>query len=333
MIRILVTVAFAAWLGIVGSAFSSAATAAETTLKAIFALPVNHNLNIPFNNLIKEVNETGKGVVQIKIIGGPEATPVQEQLGALQKRIVDLYFGPTSYFVGDIPETKAMNASNRSAMELRANGGLAMLNEAFNKRANAQYLGYFGSGYTFHLYMTMDPKRTTTGGVDWKGLKIRGTAPYRPFYDRLGITMINLHLPEMYTAFERGVVDGFGWLTIAVTTNGWEKFIKHRVFPAFWQGDFANLVNLDVWKGLSPEARDLLNNVTIKHERKTHDRFKSMAAGEEKKLRAAGMKDIHLQGAEASEFVSAAYDGLWESLGKHVPASEVAAFKAKFWKE
>jgi TRAP-type C4-dicarboxylate transport system substrate-binding protein len=294
---------------------------------------VNHKLNIPFNRLIKEVNQTGKGVVQIKIIGGPEATPVQEQLGALQKRIVDIYFGPTSYFVGDIPETKAMNASNRSAMELRANGGLTMLNKAFNKRANAQFLGYFGSGYTFHIYMTMDPKRTATGGIDWKGLKIRGAAPYRPFYDRMGITMINLHLPEMYTAFERGVVDGFGWLTIAVTTNGWEKFIKHRVSPPFWQGDFANLVNLDVWKGLSPQARDLLNNLTIKHERETHNYFKSLATAEEKKMRAAGMKDIHLKGAEKREFVSAAYGGLWESLGKHVPASEVAAFKAKFWKE
>ena len=211
MIRILVTAAFAAWAGIAGITFSTAATAAETTLKAIFALPVTHNLNKPFNKMIDEVNETGKGVLQIKIIGGPEATPVQEQLGALQKRIVDVYLGPTSYFVGDIPETKAMNASNRSAMDLRANGGLAMLNKAFNKRANAEYLGYFGSGYTFHIYMTMDPKMTSMGGVDFKGLKIRGTAPYRPFYDRMGITMINLHVPEMYTAFERGVVDGF-WL-------------------------------------------------------------------------------------------------------------------------
>ena len=333
MTRILAMAAVAAWAGIAGITFSTAATAAETTLKAIFALPVTHNLNKPFKKMIDEVNATGKGVLQIKIIGGPEATPVQEQLGALQKRIVDVYLGPTSYFVGDIPETKAMNASNRTAMDLRANGGLAMLNKAFNKRANAEYLGYFGSGYTFHIYMTMDPKMTTMGGVDFKGLKIRGTAPYRPFYDRMGITMINLHVPEMYTAFERGVVDGFGWVTIAVTTNGWEKFIKHRVFPAFWQGDMAVMVNLDVWKGLSPQARDLLSKAVIKHERETHQFFKSLAAGEEKRMRAAGMKDIHLKGAEASKFISAAYDGLWESLGEHISASEVAAFKAKFYKE
>jgi TRAP-type C4-dicarboxylate transport system substrate-binding protein len=316
-----------------GTMLGTVASAAEVTLKFISALPKTHFLNQPFMSLIDEINETGKGILQLNYVGGPEATPVQEQMGALTRGIVDIYAGPTSYFVGDIPETKAMNGSNKTAMELRAEGALDLLNEVFNRRVNGQYLGYFGSGYTFHVYLTVEPKRTSAGGVELEGLKIRGAAPYRPFYDAMGIIMINLHVPEMYTALERGTVDGLSWPTIAITDQGWEKFIKYRIFPAFWQGDMAIVINLDQWNGLSPEARDLLEKAVIKYERSAHELFKSSWGDELVKLRAAGMKDLELTGEQAKAFVEASYGTLWASLSELIPADEVAKFRAAFFRD
>lgn len=143
----------------------AAAQAAEVTLRAITSLPSNHAINAQFHTLMKEVNANGKGLVQIHYIGGPEAVPVAEQLAALQRGVTDLYFGPASYFDGQVPETGALNASNRTASDLRASGALALLNKAYNAKANAEFLGYFASSVNFNLYQERAAAHWLRGAV------------------------------------------------------------------------------------------------------------------------------------------------------------------------
>src|SRR4051812_47093959 len=90
--------------------------AAEATLKVVTVFPSNHTLNIPFMEMLKDINARGKGVLQMQYIGGPEAVPVPEQLSALQRGVTDVFFGPASFYDGQVPETGAHNASNKSAM-------------------------------------------------------------------------------------------------------------------------------------------------------------------------------------------------------------------------
>ena len=333
MSRKLVLALFAAVLGCASIAMSAGAGAAEVTLKAITSFPKAFFNNKPFFMFVDEVNEEGQGMVRIEYVSGPEATPVQEQMGALQRGVVDMYFGPTSYFDGQIPEVVAQNASNRSAMDLRKDGALALLNVAFNKKANAEYLGYFASSVPFHIYLKEASKRTASGGVDLKGMKIRGTTPYRGFFDMLGINMIVAHVPEMYTALERGIVEGMGWPNVAVTNFGWHKFVKYRIFPTFWQGDIAIVMNRGRWTGLSSEARAFLEKKVIKHEKLSYYFFKLAAAEEAIRFHEAGMKDVVLEGAEATKYLAAAHGSLWAALESKISKDEVAALRAKFYKE
>ena len=53
---------------------------------------------------------------------------------------------------------------------------------------------------------------------------------------------------EVYTALERGVVDGYGWPTIGIFDLGWEKVTKVRFEPGFYAVDINVLVNLNTWK-------------------------------------------------------------------------------------
>lgn len=322
----------ACMLGLVGTLSVNPATA-EVTLKAVTTFPRPATLNGPFLKMLDEVNANGKGVIKIQYIGGPEAIPQLEQLAAVQRGVVDIFFGPASYFDGQVPETGAHNASNRTAMELRAAGAIDLMNKAFNTKANAQYLGYFGSGYTFHIYLKNEPKRTSTGGIDLTGLKIRGASIYRPFYDTQKLTTVVIQVPELFTALERGVVDGIGWTTIGVTDNNWERFLKYRVFPPFWQGDMAVIANLDVWKKLDPKARDMLQSAVIAFERTAHETFQSFAKREEEKLFAAGMKDLKPSPEETKKYADAAFNSLWDQLGKRLPKEEVAALRKAFYKE
>ena len=307
--------------------------AAEITLKVVTVFPSNHTLNQPFMEMIKDLNARGKGVLQVHYIGGPEAVPVPEQLSALQRGVTDIFFGPASFYDGQVPETGAHNASNKSAMELRQSNAFELLNRAFNAKANAQYLGYLGSGYTFHIYLKDEPRRTAAGGIDMQGLKIRGASIYRPFYDTQKITTVNVQVPEIYTALERGVIDGVGFTTIGLTQLGWDKQVKYRVFPPFWQGDMAIIANVDSWKKLDAKQKELLTGAVVETEKKAHAFFQAEGKREEEKLHAAGIKDIRPSAEEGRKYSAAAFNSLWEQLGKRLPKNDVDDLRKAFYKE
>jgi TRAP-type C4-dicarboxylate transport system substrate-binding protein len=314
-------------------AVSLQCTAAEVTLKLVTVFPRNHTFNIPVFEMLNEVNTKGKGLLQLQYIGGPEAVPPTEQLAALQRGVFDIFSGPASYYDGQVPETGAHNASNKSAVELRKDGALDLLNKAFNAKANAQYLAYLGSGYTFYIFTKNEPKRTATGGVDLQGLKIRGPSIYRPFYETQGITAVNVQVPEMYSALERGVIEGVGFPLIGLTNFGWEKQLKFRVLPSFWQGDVSIIANLDAWKKLDDKQREFLRNIALETERKAHEFFQAESKREEQKLFAAGMKDVQPSAPEAKKYAAAAHNSLWEQLGKRVSKAEVDTLRKYFYKE
>ena len=307
--------------------------AAETTLKVVSVFPRNHTFNVPVFEMIKSVNAANKGVLQLQFIGGPEAVPPTEQLAALQRGVFDIFAGAASYYDGQVPETGAHNASNKSAAELRKDGALDHLNKAFNAKANAQYLAYLGSGYTFYIFTKAEPKRTPAGGFDLQGLKIRGPSIYRPFYESQGITAVNVQVPEMYSALERGVIEGIGFPLIGITQQGWEKLLKFRIQPAFWQGDLAIIANLDAFKKLDSKQRQALQDAVAEAERKAHEFFQAESKREEQKLFAAGMQDLRPSTAEGRKYAAAAYNSLWEQLGKRLSKQEVDTLRKHFYKE
>jgi TRAP-type mannitol/chloroaromatic compound transport system substrate-binding protein len=42
---------------------------------------------------------------------------------------------------------------------------------------------------------------------------------------------------EVYTALERGVVDGYGWPTAGIFDLGWHEKTKFRVDPGFYTAE------------------------------------------------------------------------------------------------
>ena len=48
---------------------------------------------------------------------------------------------------------------------------------------------------------------------------------------------------EVYTALERGVVDGYGWPITGIFDLGWQEKTKYRVDPGFYTAEVSVLVN------------------------------------------------------------------------------------------
>lgn len=306
------------WMGIAACtlAFAQAARAAETTLSVVSSFPKTSVIVAPLFHYIEEVNRKGKGIVQIRYVGGPEVTPVPEQLGAVQRGIVQAYYGSISFFQSEIDESRALVLTDYRATELRKSGALDLLAQYFEKKPKLHYLSYFGSGYTFYIYATKEPKRRPDGGVDLSGFRVRGPSIYHPLYEEVNATPVNVQVPEMFQALQRGTIDGIGWLDIGLSDFGWQKFLKYRIVPNYWRGDVSIVVQLAAWNALSSEAKKLLTELAHKHEGLAHDFLSSKSDDELKKLRAAGMKDVALTGKGREAYLRAANEALWDLIEK-----------------
>jgi TRAP-type transport system periplasmic protein len=299
----------AATVILTATAFVSAAGAAEVKLKAASFLPVRSIVAKQFVRFVDEVNKQCAGKVNISIVG-PEAVPSLEQWNALKNGVVDMHFGPPNYFRGAVPAGDVISVAQNESAEQRKNGAWALINEDYNKKLNAWYLTQLINGVKFHLY-TNKPAQNGK----FEGMRLRSVPIYDAFFKSLGAQPVRIAPPEVYTALERGTVQGYGWPLWGIQDFGWDKYTKYRFDPGFISAAVAIIVNLDKWKSLAPDQRDCLTRMSIWVEdewpkwRAAEDAIQ-MAAQEK-----AGIKVVDMGAAFANE----AEEIYWQDLAKGDP--------------
>jgi TRAP-type C4-dicarboxylate transport system substrate-binding protein len=287
------------------------ASAQEVTLKAGSFLPLNINFGEPFKRFADHVNAEGKGLVQIRVVGGPEAVPPFELGNAVKSGVLDMAALPPAYYKGLLPEGDAAILTKMSFVEQRKSGAWAFLNQLHNEKVNAYYLAAYGDGVPFHLYLRKPIKDLS----ELKGLKLRSSPNYQAFFIALGATTVVTPPGEVYTALERGVIDGYGWPLWGIQDQGWDKYTKMRVDPGFYNVTCNILVNLNKWKSLSEAQRAFLTKMGTWLE----DDFPKLAK-ERNAKEAAYQKKV---GVEVKDFGPAfeqqANDLYWAELAKISP--------------
>lgn len=287
---------------------------AEETLRAITAFPKSMIFTESFERYVAYVNENGKGVIQIEYVGGPEMFPQNQQIDAVRRGVVDMSYGPLAYYLGSMPEGDAWTGSNVSPMQARENGGLALMQEAARKKLGVFINGQLDGGVKFHIYTIDEPKRTEGGGFDFDGLRIRTSPLYTSFFESLGIIPVNMPVTDVYTGLERHSFDGTGWPSMGIEDLSWDKFLKYRIDPGFFQTDLAVVTNLEKYDGLSDEAKELLTRLTAEYEQISYDYFQDATAKTEEKVKASGMQFVALEGEAKEKFIDAAYGEVWERM-------------------
>ena len=104
-------------------------------------------------------------------------------------------------------------------------------------------------GTPFHIYLTKKIDKP-----DLTGLKLRITPVYRDFFQALDASVVQIAPGEVYTALERGVVDGYGWPINGIFDLNWHEKTKFRVEPGFYNAEVSLVMNVDKWKELHAKA-------------------------------------------------------------------------------
>ena len=312
--------------GLLATALTLAATglaqAQQVTLKAVNGFQEGTYYARNFEAFVKKVNDEGKGIVQINYLGGPKAIPTMEQGAALRNGVVDLANTTTSFVAGVSPESLALNYATVSWAEMRRNGTLDFLNKLMMEKG-LYYYARTGDGVPYHIYLN---KRIDK--ADLSGLKIRIAPIYREFFTRLGASVMQIAPGEVYTALDRGVVDGYGWPLLGVFDLGWHEKTKFRVDPGFYDAEVSLVMNLPAFRKLSQAQRDYLTKQILALE--AQNTFWTQYAKEEtERQQKAGIQAITFDAATAKSFRDKAYDVAWTAAEKQSP--EVAKrFKPLF---
>ena len=267
--------------------------------------------------------------IEVAHAGGPEVTPAREQLTAVRNGVFNMMFGAAGYYVGTVPEAFVFYGTDITPMAARANGGTALLNEIWEKKANTHVLGWVAAGVGYHVWLKDEPKLKKDGTLDLSGRKIRSSPLYRPWLDAMGATQVMVPAPDIYSALERGVVDGAAWPGLGITDLGFQKFIGYRVDPPVWQFDNLLLVNLGNWGKLSGAQQKALQDSVIAFEKQAYDYYARLAREEKAKTDKGGLKAYKLSDAAARLHVTRAEEIQWAQIRKKAPEN-YEALRAKF---
>jgi TRAP-type C4-dicarboxylate transport system substrate-binding protein len=193
-------------------------------------MPKNHVFNIMVQPFIDMVAKDSNGRIKIMWLGGPEVIKSFDKAEAVKRGTIDIdLFNSFGFYRSLMPVGLAKGLSTCSPSEERANGLYELWDKNFQKYGNVKYLGQMTTSIEFYIY-SMKKINTLE---DMKGMTIRTMPLYVPFLKKLGVSPVNMPPTEVYTALQRGVVDGAIWPTF-IKDWGWPELVKYVLNPGFF---------------------------------------------------------------------------------------------------
>ncbi len=106
---------------------------------------------------------------------------------------------------------------------------------------------------------------------------------------------MQIAVKEIYTAFQRGTVDGLAWPTIGFPDLGIDDYVHYRIDPDVLQLAITLQINLENWKALSPEAQAILTEQAIIYEQQSRVDLFAIRDREVAELEAAGFNPMQME--------------------------------------
>ena len=287
--------------------------AQETTLKLVSAFPETATYVKHMTPWIQKFNAEGKGVAQINFIGGPKAIPTFEVGTSVRNGVVEMAMTTGAFYTNLMPEADFLKLTQITAAEQRKNGAHEYINKVWQQKANMVYLARMVDETPFHLYLTRKVDKP-----DLTGLKIRITPVYRDFFASMGANLIQTPPGEVYTALERGVVDGYGWPIQGIFDLNWHEKTKFRVDPGFYNAEVSIVMNLDAWKKLSQKQRDFVLQQALALEA-MNGVWRKLNEQETRRQGEVGIQTIKFDDAYRDKAYDVAWAGATKQSPEHAP--------------
>ena len=292
------------------------APAEVIVIKGLTMFPVDHPVNEIVQPWIDMVNEGAAGEVRIEWAGGPEVIGTWEQTDAVRTGMMGMMlYQPFAYNESFMPCANAEGLSEYMPWEERESGAYDLWVEIFAKFINGRYIGMTHSYAPFSIFLNTRVEKIE----DFEGLIIRIMPLYEPMVRALGASPVIMPMTEIYTAMQRGVIDGFMTVQNVPLGFGLHEVSKYILHPAVFHMEGARWMNLDVWNSCPKHAQDVMIEAMIEMEIVGVEHAKELDERSMKVYLEAGVEIIELSPAETKEYVRIAYDETWAEVMRSAP--------------
>lgn len=318
--------------GIVAATVLAIALPAQSAevLKVSTALGTKHDQSTVFFDTFMARMKEDQSLVKLNYIGGPEVTPNRKQGPAMKRGLIDIIMSPVTYYANVVPEARLHGIANVSGATWRKNGAFDIMSKAWASKLNAVILGwgnYYGFNQ-FYMWFKEKPKFSKVTGLDLSGMKMRTTPLYTPFLKAMGAITKNISPAEVYTALERGVVDGLAWPEGGVAFRGWQRFIKYRVEPGFFRSTTMVTMNKTKFDKLPKKAQNQLIAAGLHYERDSGAILKKRAEIDNQKVYKAGVQRLILPPDIAKVYIKTIISANWKAAEKYKFTADFKKLKA-----
>lgn len=290
--------------------------AAKVTLSVVSGWTTADVGSLYLGKFVERINKEAK-TVKIDYKGGPEVVPALEGLTYVSKGTIDLWHGTPPYYTGKIPSALASLAFVASQAEERKAGFWDLFDKLHREKAGVTALGQLWRGDPFGCFLNKPISK-----ADLTGLKLRTLPFFDPFAKALGAAVVTLPPGEIYTALERGLIDGFMYpYGPGFIEQKWYEVVKYVVHPRIPYETCAPLLaNVARWDPLPKEAKDEIMKVILDMEPELYEWYKKEAVKSiDWAVQKGYIKVIELPPAEGEKWVRTAKEELWKFIVEKDP--------------
>ncbi|QGU07423.1 Monocarboxylate 2-oxoacid-binding periplasmic protein precursor [Corynebacterium occultum] len=241
--------------------------------------------------------------------GGPEVMAPNLLIEGVSAGVFDMGSMPGDYYVDQMPAMNIPRYTPYSPMEERERGITDIYDEMHRDQLGITYLGHSVAGMAQVILVD-----TPLTEANLRGKSIRTSSATSGIVDALGGVPVDLPGGEVYTALERGVVDGASWAAVGPSSLGLQEVVGHHLAPRFYES-VANLVmNERTWENLDAETQQAITDTITATEPQIFEHFLKKSVAETREWEEAGVGETLLPEEEAAKIFELAYRDEWELL-------------------
>jgi TRAP-type transport system periplasmic protein len=257
---------------------------------------------------LNNVQTASKGDMKF-IFSGPETVPPFQQLQPVSSGVFQVLLTHGAYHFGETPYLATVEAMGGDLKKWRDAGVRELVDKHYQQRG-LKLVALAQTPEKSALQMIVRQPIGPSG--DLQGRKLRGTVTHTGVLQLLGASPVVLPPADIYSAVDKGVVDGFVWPVIGILDFRWYEVAKYQIRPTFGQLTYPIFFNLAAWNKLTDQQKTIL----LEEGRKAEDNFggewTKLASDEAAKLKEHGMQVTEVGAGKRDMMDKALNDALFE---------------------
>jgi TRAP-type C4-dicarboxylate transport system substrate-binding protein len=261
-----------------------------------------------FSELLTEVSG---GAITVQTFG-PETIPPMQQLEPVQNGLFQVLCTYPGFHTGVATLLTGLESIRPDAEGLRASGAREVIDGVYADLGLQVLAVPLGHGYGAFL------NRELSDNGDLTGMQIRALPPQHPYLAALNATPVVLPPAEMFSALERGVVDG-AFFPLAGAALGGFAGVTNHFFNVPGTAPHIILANPAFWAGLSDETRAQFLEAAKIVEDETPALYARLNDEERVRLEESGVAPVSLSPEAEAALKAAVVSGSWAFAGTRNP--------------